>query len=117
MGAVSMGSIMVIVLIHVKKRPHGKHPIKSEFDSMIEIIHGGSLLMCSELVEENLILQNLGIKESKWLVIHEHCIRNINQIDQGVGNQQLCVSVLNRSGKETNNNIFLPFLLSTNWII
>ena len=69
-----------------------------------------------KLVEDNFIPQNLLIKESKWPVIHEHCMQNINQIDQGVGNQILCVPVLNRSGEEMKKNEFLPLLLATNWI-
>ena len=43
MGAVSMGSIMVIVLIHVKKRPHGKNLIESEVGILIKALHGGSI--------------------------------------------------------------------------
>ena len=78
-----------------KKRPNCKQLIKREVDSMMETLHGGSLLTSGETVEDNLITQKLGIKESKWLVIHKHCIKNINQIDQVVGNQLLCVYVLN----------------------
>ena len=78
--------------------PHGKHFIESEVDSLVETLHGGILLTRGELVEENLILQNLEMKESKWLVIHGHCMQNINKIDQGVVNQLLCLSVIKRSG-------------------
>ena len=48
-----------------KKRPHGKHPIDSAVGSLIETLHCGSLFMRGELVEENFILQNIGIKLSK----------------------------------------------------
>ena len=36
-----------------KKKPHGKHLIEIEVDSMIETIHGGSLLMRGESAEKN----------------------------------------------------------------
>ena len=49
-----------------KKRPRGKHPVDIGVDILIEKLHGGILLMRGELVEENLILQNLEINESKW---------------------------------------------------
>ena len=61
-------------------------------------------------MEDNFIIQKLVTKESKWLVIHNHCIQNIDQIDQGEGNQQLCVSVINRHDEETKKNVFFPFL-------
>ena len=99
-----------------KNIPHRKHLIESEVDSLIKKLHGGSMLTHGELVEDNLILQNIGIKESKWLLIHEHCIQNTNQVDQGLGNHILCVSILNRSDEETKKNIFLPLLSATNWI-
>ena len=69
-----------------------------------------------ELVEENLILKNLGTKESKWLVIHKHCMQKPNKIDQGLGNQLLYISVLSRSVENTKKNVFLSLLSSTNWI-
>ena len=46
-----------------KKRPHEKHLIKSEVGSLIETLHGVSLLTCGEYMEENFILQKLRIKE------------------------------------------------------
>ena len=99
-----------------KKRPHGKQLIESEVYSLIKTLHVGILLTRGELVEENFILQNLVIKQSKCLLIQDHCIRNINQIDQRVGNQVLCVSVLNGSSEETRKNVLFPFLSATNWI-
>ena len=42
------------------------------------------MLTHGELVEDNLILQNIGIKESKWLVIHKHFIQNMGDILVGV---------------------------------
>ena len=89
-----------------KKIPHGKHLIESEVDSLIKTLHVGSLLTRGELVEEDFIIQILVIKKSKWLLIQDHCIRSINRIDQGVGNQLLYNSVVNRSGKEMKNNVF-----------
>ena len=92
-----------------KKRPHGKQLIESEVYSLIKTLHVGILLTRGELVEENFILQNLVIKQSKCLLIQDHCIRNINQIDQGVGNQLLYNSVINSYGKEMKNNLFFHF--------
>ena len=99
-----------------KRIPHGKHLTESEVDSLIETLRGGSLATRDESVEENLIIQNRGIKESEWLVIHEHCMQENNQIYKGVGNQILCVSVINGSGEETKKKMFLPLLLDTNRI-
>ena len=113
----SMESIMCIVLINVHKIDLTKTPLTERiFDSMIETLTGGSLLTRSELLQDNLILQKLGIKESKLLVIHKHCVWNTNIINQGVDNQLLCVSVLNRSGDSTKKNLFLPLFLATNCI-
>ena len=69
----SMESIMCIVLINVHKIDLTKTPLTERiFDSMIETLTGGSLLTRSELLQDNLILQKLGIKESEWLVINEN---------------------------------------------
>ena len=67
-----------------KNIPHRKHLIESKDGILIETLSGGILLMRGEFVEDNVILQNIGIKESKWLVIHKHFIQNMGDILVGV---------------------------------